>query len=1191
MSDEVKAVVVLVEDDQLQAEMIKLLLEDNQYSTIHFSDGQEAFDFLMQTDNVDIVIMDNILPSMNGVDVIKKLNEHHRNIPIIFASANPDINTVMGAMRAGALDFIFKASSSFSKELIQIVEKVYDLQLHRKQQKELEKKIKISEENYRNLLNNIDTFFFILDETGSIVQVNEVLLNELGYTQEELVGKHVSLLHPKESKNEIEFLVEQMFAGNIQTSYIPFLTRNGQRLLVETRVNKSTWNSQEVLIGLSKDITSLKNAEEKFAKAFGANPAGMAIFNLNDGKYVDVNDSFCKMTGFSNNEIIGKTSGELQIFLDQAQGQITNNILSYGQVRNMEVALQTKHGHIVYTILSGDTLNIGNELYLHLVFNDITDRKKAEEEILTLHTHDVLLKDISSNFLACSIGQTSEAIIETLELMGKYIQADHAFIFTFDRDTNILSYMYEWSYNSNSRRIDKMPKNIVIPLNTWWLNKDYLHFNNTDDLKDDLIGSNGFIKKWGIGSLILSPMISEQNKTIGYLGFDSSKKNNKTWKKDTRNFVVKVADIIARAIEHEKWQESVTASENRLQIALRGGNNGLWDWNYKSGEISFTESTFEMLGLEKLATVMPIQEWVSYYHPNEIKIVEKNLEKHIKGETSFYEVEQRILSGSGYYKWILTRGKVMEWDENNQPVRIIGILTDIDNLKQMEWDLKMAKAEAEKANKAKSRFLANMSHEIRTPMNGIIGISRLLYKTPLNETQQNYLEAIITSADNLLVIINDILDFSKITEGRLQLEELNFKLNSVVKSIFKTLTPTAKDKQLDFSYHIDPLINQILTGDPVRLSQILINLLGNALKFTPEGSVKLNITLSERKDHVNTLKFEITDTGIGIDINKQKQIFESFNQADTTISRKFGGTGLGLAISKQLIEMMGGEIKLESCLGKGSRFYFEIPLPDGDPSKIIESLEENMHDINLSDLKILIAEDHKVNQYLIKSLFENWHVLPDFAENGQIAVEMAKNKTYDIIFMDKQMPEMGGIEATKIIRNELHLKTPIIAITAAALKDSRTKALEAGMDDYITKPFQSDDLLRVISQYVRPLNTKPVDIINEPTNDPLYDLQHLKKLFNNDQETIDKMVEIFITDSQVQWDNLLMEFERKNFSQVAEIAHKLKASIDMMGITSLKQVIRDIEKIAKENDPEKQLGKQLEICSLTLLEVINSLKN
>ena len=1190
--------IVLVEDDASQSLAIEYFLTSQGYEVKIIDNGKDALEYLLDNDDIDLVIMDNHLPYMDGIDVIAELRRKGRQHSIIFASADTNIDMVIRAMREGAMDFVLKTSSNFKDELIRVVNKVYQIHKQRKQQQELEKQIRISEENYRNLFNDIDDFLIILNVKGQILQVNNVIISRLFYNPEELVDKHVSIIYPKENKNEVEYLVEQMFAGNIQSSFIPLLTKEDKRIYVQTHVNKSIWNGQDVLFMLSKDITNLKNSEEKFSKAFGANPSGMVISTVNDGKYVDVNDSFCSITGYLHDEIIGKSSKELTIFADYLErGKIINDILTNGNVRNKEVAMLNRKKEVIFTILSGDTLNIGNELYLLFVITDITDRKKAEEEVLILHAHDVLLKDISSNFLNISFNNTSKGIQDTLELTGKYIQADYASIFLFDPELNTLHYQYEWCRGGFTSRKDLIPSEVSFSKTSWGNDKEYLHINNTDELKSDLIENNGFIKKFGIGSIIVAPLVTEDNTTIGFLCFDSTKKNNKYWKKDTRKLVIKIADIISRATEHQNWQETLTASENRLQIALKGGNNGLWDWNFQTGEIIFTESNFEMLGYNHFNKKMHFNEWQEFYHPDETDLADQKLTLHINGETEYYEVEHRLRTSTGQYKWVLTRGRVMEWNDQGKPLRIMGVNTDIDQLKQMECELLQAKAEAERANKAKSQFLANMSHEIRTPMNGIIGLSKLLRKSKLEETQSNYLDAILTSADNLLVIINDILDFSKITEGRLHLENISFRIDQLVRNIIKSLHSTAKDKELELSYIIDSNINQVLVGDPVRINQILVNLLGNALKFTNEGFVKISLTLVKKQENVNYIKFLVEDSGIGIDESKQKLIFESFSQEDTSISRRFGGTGLGLAISKQLIEMMGGQIVLESSKNAGAKFYFTIPLPDGESSKLLDHIIDDSVDVDLSWLKILVAEDHKVNQYLIKSIFKNWKVEPDIAENGILAVEMARSKKYDIIFMDKQMPEMGGIEATKIIREELKLSTPIIAITAAALKESKEVALEAGMDDYITKPFNAEELLRVISYFVKPVEVSIKGEASKTLPEPLkedssklYDLKGLKKLFSNDKATIKSMIELYISDTPKEWKILIKEFNNKNLPAMGEVAHKLKASIDMMGIESLKDVIRSIEKCGKENNQSQELPALLASCNDKLEEVIVQLK-
>ena len=1318
--------IVLVEDDPGQAELMSYLLKDELTKITIIANGRDALAYLLTNENVDIVLMDNNLPYMNGIEVIRQLRLQKRQHAIIFVSADSDIKTVIKAMREGAMDFILKTSPDFKAEIVKVVEKIYRLQSKRKLQLKLEKQIHVSEENYRNLLDKIDDFLFVLDGKGYILQVNNTILNKLHYSPEDIIDKHVSIIHPPEQKNEVESLIEEMFAGNIRTSFIPLFTSKGERISVETRINRSIWNGRNVLFGLSKDITSLQNSEEKFAKAFGASPSGMTISILNTGMFIDVNDSFCRITGYNHDEIIGKTSELLNLYEHYTdRAKILNQVLTNGYVRDFEVPLFRKNSEIIYTIISGDVFNIGNELCLLTVITDISERKKTEvaiqtmfdslqisesrfkallnnipflawlkdkdgkflavngpfaefigkpiseiigktmfdlvapeiaeqywdedqkifgeqlplyieetkdlhgnkrwfetykipnfdqsgeimgitgisrditekklleDEITIIHTHDVLLKDISSNFLSLPFNQTNQGIGDALEMLGKYIKADHAQILLRSSKGAFVN-AYVW-HNETSIPIT-LPTELKVS-EISWINEqlkqfEYIHVNNTDELPPDALNPKKF-NRHSIGSFICVSLLSGENNAIGYLFFISSERN-KNWKSDTRKLISKVADIISRTIEHHKWRESLKASEEQLQVALKAGNNGLWDWNYKTGEIYFTATSFEMLGFTEIKEGMHIEGWEEIRHPEDNEIAELNLQSHIKGLTAFYEVEQRLRTASDNYKWVLTRGKIIEGDKNGKPLRIMGVNTDIDKIKMMEAELKNAKAEADRANVAKTLFLANMSHEIRTPMNGIMGLSKLMQKTKLDSQQENYLHAIVDSADNLLVIINDILDFSKINAGRMQLEKISFRIDKLITSAIKSLDYKAKDKGIDLSHSIDKRINQVLMGDPVRINQILINLIGNSLKFTDEGYIKLEISLIKKEKGLNYIRFVVSDTGIGIDKEKQAMIFESFSQEDESVNRKFGGTGLGLAICKQLIEMMDGYIGLESTKNVGSKFFFTIPLPDGDPTMLSEEADKVIQNADLSALKILVAEDHKVNQYLIKSIFKTWNVEPDIAENGAIAIEMLKTKTYDIVLMDRQMPEMGGVEATRIIREKMKLKVPIIAVTAAALKGSKEQALEAGMNDYVTKPFDPEDLLRKILTYVKPkkIKTNVKQVSKETVQvspEKLYNLMGMSKMFGNNMNTIKEMIRLFITTTPPIWNELQTEYKKKNFEQVSDLAHKLKPSFDIMEVVSLKQIIRDIESISKDNDPDQKLKSLINICDQTLQKVVEQL--
>ncbi len=385
--------------------------------------------------------------------------------------------------------------------------------------------------------------------------------------------------------------------------------------------------------------------------------------------------------------------------------------------------------------------------------------------------------------------------------------------------------------------------------------------------------------------------------------------------------------------------------------------------------------------------------------------------------------------------------------------------------------LTIAKQKAEEATLVKSNFLSNMSHEIRTPMNAVIGMTHILLEENPRTDQKEHLETVMFSAENLLVIINDILDYSKMEAGRMVIERTNFDIREVINNIYKTLAPKAKSRQLIFQLDMEEDVPRYLLGDPTRLTQILINLLNNAIKFTEEGKISLVVRQqSQSKKGESKLLFEVRDTGIGIPKEKQEEIFESFSQADEHTTRMFGGTGLGLAITKRLVELQGGLIKLQSEIGKGSCFSFSLAYSIGEvPNELLSETQNVLKQKGIKGVeRILIVEDNLFNVKVVKRILKFWDMEIDIAKDGYEALEKVKEKDYNIVLMDLQMPRMDGYQATETIRSwgeNKYQSLPIIALSASALADFRKRAFDVGMNDFLTKPFKPKDLYQTIERH------------------------------------------------------------------------------------------------------------------------------
>lgn len=538
--------------------------------------------------------------------------------------------------------------------------------------------------------------------------------------------------------------------------------------------------------------------------------------------------------------------------------------------------------------------------------------------------------------------------------------------------------------------------------------------------------------------------------------------------------------------------------------------------------------------------------------------------------------------------------KYLEFNSVNlkQKEGIDGLILDCRDISQRKKDAE----ELLRAQKAKEQFLANISHEIRTPINGISGMAALLNQNPTKAERQTYLNAIKSAADNLKVIINDILDLASIESGKLQFEKIGFNLNDLLHSLIDTFGVQASEKGIELSYTLEKEANKVFIGDPVRLNQILINLISNAIKFTHAGYIRVSVRAEKIKGKIYRLRFDISDTGIGIPNDKLQTIFESFSQADASVTRKYGGTGLGLTIVKQLVELQDGTIRVKSKENEGSTFSFTISYQLGKTEFFDETkLYKPKNNSQLKNASVLLVEDNDINRLYASSILKMWGCHFETAENGVVALEKIRNNDFDVVLMDIQMPVMDGFETTKAIRqgDPKKSKVPIIALTANATQKDFENCITAGMNDCITKPFTQEDLFQALTKYLgRKLTIKQraVEELSKTKDLPVIDLSYLKKVSNNNGQFIQEIVASFLESMPNTVEDIKTQLAQKNWEQLSRVVHKIKPTITLMGIHHLKDKIVLLEQESKNGQNENTIQELAEEVSLFLSRAIKSLR-
>jgi two-component system, sensor histidine kinase len=535
----------------------------------------------------------------------------------------------------------------------------------------------------------------------------------------------------------------------------------------------------------------------------------------------------------------------------------------------------------------------------------------------------------------------------------------------------------------------------------------------------------------------------------------------------SQRFSVDHGAVLAQLADRQVAFDDV---ERKLSIAIEASGDGLFELDLIADRMQVSANWLTMLGYEPGEFRGEVRGWRRFIHPDDLDTITRTYLQHFQGGgTPFGSSEIRMRCKDGGYKWVLSRAKLVARRADGMPWRVVGTTIDISARKALEHELEAARDAAEAANRSKSEFLANMSHEIRTPLNGVMGVASALRRSSLGERQAEMVSVIEDSAESLQVLLADILDLARVEAGRLEIAPEPFDLRKAVVNIAELFRAKAEEKGLQLVVEVADDVDPYLLGDKVRIKQIVGNLLSNAVKFTDAGVVSLIVSAAVSEDGGPDLRFEVRDDGIGFDSAAHERLFGRFEQADGSITRRFGGAGLGLSISNALAGLMGGQITARSELGKGATFVLSLPLIVAEPADAVAETNvavQGRLDEGAATLRILAAEDHEVNRKVLQMMFDGLAVDMTMAENGREAVERFAAERFDLILMDMQMPEMDGLQAIAAIRakerDEALPRTPIIMLTANALPEHQAAGSAAGADAFVTKPVSAQALLETI---------------------------------------------------------------------------------------------------------------------------------
>ncbi|HEY9687562.1 MAG TPA: PAS domain S-box protein [Coleofasciculaceae cyanobacterium] len=973
-----------------------------------------------------------------------------------------------------------------------------------------------------------------LDASFRIMFVNPMVEKLLGFDKSELLGRnphdmfhHSNIDGTPYSSSDCPVLGAVSSGKTERVNNVVFWRKDGTCFPVEYSATPILDQGKPTgAVVVFRDISAelnvaaqLREKEELFRAAFYNAPIGKTIIR-SDGCYLEVNPVYCEMTGYSREELRGLRCQDIMHPDDRIEEETRAMLERMLQGEPLRVSLEKRYihkdGHVLWfqlniSVITGPSADTA---YFISQVEDITERKRMEQTLRESESRFRMMADSSPMIIWLSDAEENVTYFNKTAL--------HLFGMSAE---DLLK--QGWQPLIHPEDLPAVLKDVHIAYTQHAPFKSEFRCRFADGRYHWLISE-------GV------PRLSPDGEFIGHIG--------------------SCTDITVR----REMEQALRESEARFRSAFDYAPIGIGIVCAEGHFLKVNHAFCRIVGYsEEELLALTIQDIT---HPDDVASSQELVNRALEGEQDSYQLEKRYLHKDGHPVWIQLNISPVR-DVLGQTLYMIGQIQDITDRKIAEEQLRRAKEAAESAASAKSEFLATMSHEIRTPMNAVLGMATLLGETNLSEEQRELVATIRSGSSTLLGIINDILDFSKVESGRMELDNQPIELKSCIEESFALFTQKAGEKGVRLSLRIEPEVPMMIMSDSTRLRQILVNLVGNAMKFTEQGEISVSVKkiIEAEQDNEIELQFSVCDTGCGIPEDKLQLIFDSFTQVAPATSRKYGGTGLGLAICNRLVQLMGGRIWAESSFDEGSSFHFSIRTQVVYWTLVQVPVTQVEHSsfARQYPLEIVVAEDNPTNQKLIMHILRQLGYQPALVESGLGVLDLQNRQSCDLILMDVQMPEMDGLEATR----RLIERTPdaesrpiIVAMTAFGMSEDRQKCLSAGMDDYISKPISTEQIRGILSKWYRKQQAG--------ASSQFVDVTLLMSRINYEQTILGELATLFYEDADKLLNQMKEAVRHQDLPALARAAHELKGASLVVGATGMQALAGELERKAKQNELE-----------------------